>query len=410
MTEDSNALDKIQLFVRYLDGTLSLDMNINDTIMKLKNCIYDKSAIPTQFQKLIFDGKLLCNNNQTLKQLKITHLSTIQLPFGISEQKYNSIQLQVNITTTVMKIHSICSKNNIYSKHIIDCNTNKKLSTIISKLQLNHISHCIKFCNPNTGQCFNARQTIGDACKQSNILNITIITDTNWLESSDAWCKSAEISVSDDIKQWVDECQVLNICDTFEQLFDWEIQMQSSMNKLLLQQNECFDKIMSCKQSMKYVQEIFGKSHNDDPAIHKTKIGIITLDKSMEKFAERLILKQTEMTQMLEELVKTKENELLSIYEKWSTDDTIVWLNYLNKFYKCEKNDISLHSKFEKLKTIGINGSNLHQLSDLTLKLIGINDINLRNMFVNEIDNLIQNHGGYLSMKTLCKKQLCLIC
>jgi ubiquitin len=78
----------MQIFVKFLTGkTITLDVELSDTIKKVKYKIEDKEDIPSNAQLLIWAGKYL-EDNRTLKDYNIQNNSIIIIKTNIKSSLY----------------------------------------------------------------------------------------------------------------------------------------------------------------------------------------------------------------------------------------------------------------------------------------------------------------------------------
>lgn len=67
------------VFVKEITGhTLTIDVNPSDQILKIKEAVYDKIGLYPNRQKLIFAGKLLCDD-LSLSDYNLAKESTIHM-------------------------------------------------------------------------------------------------------------------------------------------------------------------------------------------------------------------------------------------------------------------------------------------------------------------------------------------
>jgi ubiquitin len=76
---DQQNTDKIQVFFKTLTGgTLTLELDPNESIENVKKLIHEKQGIPPAEQRLVFSGKEL-TDGKTLKDYDIKGESTVHL-------------------------------------------------------------------------------------------------------------------------------------------------------------------------------------------------------------------------------------------------------------------------------------------------------------------------------------------
>ena len=64
--------------VRHINGITNLDVDSSDTIFNIKSKIFNQEGIPTDQQRLIFNGKML-NDHQTLGEYNIGEGSQLEM-------------------------------------------------------------------------------------------------------------------------------------------------------------------------------------------------------------------------------------------------------------------------------------------------------------------------------------------
>lgn len=78
ITEQST--ERMQFWARTLTGKLlDLDLASNDTVLDLKNAVYASEGIPADQMRIVFAGKLLADDDQTLADYGLQTGSTVHI-------------------------------------------------------------------------------------------------------------------------------------------------------------------------------------------------------------------------------------------------------------------------------------------------------------------------------------------
>ena len=86
-----------QLFVKTLTGeTITIEINNNDTVKKLKELILEKKGYPIKSMRLIFGGKLLLDDFKVHSGVDRVHLVLRMIPIQTKSQKYPDFSGDIN--------------------------------------------------------------------------------------------------------------------------------------------------------------------------------------------------------------------------------------------------------------------------------------------------------------------------
>lgn len=88
-------------------------------------------------------------------------------------------------------------------------------------------------------------------------------------------------------------------------------------------------------------------------------------------------------------------------FKSWLASDIVQWLQYMDDRILFDDDIIS------KFVNMDINGYNLSDINDLSLKLMGINSNEIRKLIINYIDTLLTKYGGNISHSPYCSSSGC---
>ena len=114
----------------------------------------------------------------------------------------------------------------------------------------------------------------------------------------------------------------------------------------------------------------------------------------MEKISDALVLsqdkwkrKRKQIVVYLQRTLRCTENEIMTSFRSWTPKDVIQFLKYMDRRI--------VLSKYTKkcFESANINGYNLEDINCLSLKLMGVEEMNIRVLIVGYIENLINSYG-----------------
>ena len=114
---------KMQIFVK-ITKTITIEVELEDTILKIKKKIEEKEGIPQDLQRLIFGGKQL-ENNCTAEECKIQKESTLHLIIRHHSPTILDVQKKCSISARTLAGENV----------ILEVETSDKVQTIINKIQ-----------------------------------------------------------------------------------------------------------------------------------------------------------------------------------------------------------------------------------------------------------------------------------
>merc|ERR1719464_1309642 len=110
-----------------------------------------------------------------------------------------------------------------------------------------------------------------------------------------------------------------------------------------------------------------------------------SLGASLKVVEDKWTKKRRQIVLYLQKTVRNIETELMAAHKNWISSDIVQWLNYM---------DDRIVLKEDTLKQmLYLNGYNLGDVNDLSLKLMGIEDDEIRTVILGYIDALLRKYG-----------------
>ena len=111
------------------------------------------------------------------------------------------------------------------------------------------------------------------------------------------------------------------------------------------------------------------------------------IDRTLKAVKTRWIKKRKQIILYLQKSVRETESALMKHFRTWIASDIVQWLQYMDDRIVF---DDDINSKFV---AANVNGYNLSEINDLSLKLMGIHSMEVRQLIIGYIDTLLIKYG-----------------
>jgi len=402
------------LFIRTLDNkTLTVNISGVDTVAALKQTIDSKYSIPVQMQQLFNRGELL-KDNRPIAYYKLDADHTAKHPLLLTQ----IFSVDVYISSKVLSLCTLSApfKNDavadntqsLTSQQSIECNSSTTVTSILKQLNLGHLSHLLKICI-GTGS-----QDIRDMDRKlidiAGLLNegiLSILFSAKWfmdramdithistlisniIEKSNTASKSVKDSTSfGRLEHQFDKTQRM-ILTAFEEIDCLILEQSKEVNNA----SKWFKKVMDenlvdndCANN-----DDNNDSENDDnpeSLVLQLSKKVQHLGKTLSAIKRKWHRKRKQIIQYLQKTVRDTEAEQMRQFKTWIASDIVQWLQYMDD--RIVFDDDIVH----KFVSFNINGFNLSELNDLSMKLMGIHDVAVRQLCIGYIDTLLSKYGA----------------
>jgi len=428
----------MQIFVKSLAGrTYPLDVDNDHTIQTIKAQIQDMEGINVDQQRLIFAGKQL-ENGRMLKDYNIQPFSQLNVHVSLAQRR--PIELRVwlkevepyvmNKGDTTKDGKIIITDQSDTRCTTMECKHNMTIDGLLDYLGLSYIANSllinVVFGNKNQKLRIKQEGKIHDIPNIFSNRTIEIKLDPEKC-TIDQQISLVQQSYNELAKNIIEPNKEINalkndplfrkikVCKSFEMLDSYggianDMQWQfRTIDDLIEKQTKEYQRtsiplnemIVSTKKRIN--KEIEEKKCDDSynlSKLNKIEVDMAKLDMKVSDIEQQWNSDKTKIMNDLTDLVVKKREELYQTFEIWTLDKVIEWLTYANRRIKLDQDVI------DKLKMIEMNGSSLKDVNDSLLILVGIKDMEQRNMIIKCINDLFDKYGGH----KYSKAQLCCIC
>jgi len=151
-------------------------------------------------------------------------------------------------------------------------------------------------------------------------------------------------------------------------------------------------------KALKWIKQIICNNAAHKISINAQKL-LDQLENKVEKISDALVLskkkwqrKRKQIVVYLQRTLRCTENEIMTSFRSWTSKDIVQFLQYMDK--RIVFNEYSIKC----IESANINGYNLEDINCLSLKLMGIEDMDMRVLIVGYIDSLINDYGDRPSL------------
>jgi len=399
-TTNTNINDNgyIQVFVRTLNNeTLAINISSSATVNELKDFISHAHSIPIEMQQLFHQGRLL-KNNRKLSYYKINDETTMNHPLLLTQM----CNIDVFISKKVLSLYSLTdnkssktSKSDLPKQNSVECSPNTTVNSILKQLNLDHLSHLLKVCvGAGTDDIRDFDKKIVDipGLLQDGILSV--LFSARWFIERTEDITHFSHLMSETITKSTASAKELKSCLTFAKL-DHQFEKTQAF---ILEKFEEIDTKMTkqtkeINRAWKWVKNLSSSVDEmkaDDDAhklLTQLQNKVENIDRTLKIVKRKWIKKRKQIILYLQKSVRETETELMKHFRSWLASDIVQWVQYMDDRIIFDGDIIS------KFVTANINGYNLSDVNDLSLKLMGIGSIEIRQLIIGYIDTLLTKYG-----------------
>jgi len=375
--------------------------------------IEQEHGIPIENQQLFHHGRLLKKDKRRLSKYRVDEQSTSERPLLLL-QKFKA---KVVCSNKVMRLYSLTMDHHIHKLHPkqqISCVSTTTIASVLEQLNLSHLSHLVKIC-VGTGKQEVQSITQMDMklidiphLLDDGMPTLSVLFSARWFADRGEDIGNLHHLMSDTIEQSVNAARTLKNCTTFARLGYQFEKTQSfilgkfeNLNSLIQEQSadigkawKWFDDVMEdnlcppVQQIELYLNDEATERKVDDQCIdllHQLRGKAESLGASLKQVEDKWIRKRRQIVLYLQKTVRNIETELMAAHKNWISSDIVQWLNYMDDRIIFEEDTLK--------QMLYLNGYNLGDVNDLSLKLMGIDDEEIRTLVLGYIDALLRKYG-----------------
>jgi len=389
----------MQICVRTLHNeSLSIEIESTATVYELKELIQRQHKVPVETQELFHHGRLL-KDKRSLSTYKIDAKSTMDQPLLLS-QIFN---VEVFVSKKILSIYSFTNNQNekyyqLPAQQTIECNAETTVNSMLQQLHLSNLSHLLKVCvGSGTDDIMDIHDLDQKLMDLPNLLNdgfLSILFSARWFLDRTVDITSFSSMMSRTIKETVNAAKLLKSCVTFNRLDHQFGKTQSFILKkfeeiddILQDQSDEIQKAAEWFQNI--IQDNVERKVDDDAQglFNQLQNKVENIGNTLKAVQRKWVKKRKEIVLYLQKIVRCVEIELMKSFRNWLSIDVVQWLQYMD--HRIVLTDITI----KRFQEASINGYTLSDINDLSLKLMGIDNGNLRVLIIGYIDQLMAKYG-----------------
>jgi len=389
----------MQICVRTIrNKLLSVNIESTATVYELKDLIQRQHKVPVETQQLFHHGRLL-KDKRSLSAYKIDAKSTMDQPLLLSQ----TFNVEVFVSKKILSIYSFINNQNqkyyqLPAQQTIECSADSTVTSMLQQLHLSNLSHLLKVCvGSGTDDIMDIHDLDQKLIDLPNLLNdgfLSILFSARWFLDRTTDITSFSSMMSQTIKESVNAAKLLKSCVTFNRLDHQFGKTQTFILKkfeeidLILQ-----DQADEIQKASEWFQSIIQSNHErkvDDEAqglFNQLQSKVENIEQTLMAVQRKWVKKRKEIVLYLQKMVRCVEIELMKSFRSWLSFDVVQWLQYMD--HRIVLTDTSI----KRFQEASINGYTISDINDLSLKLMGIDDGNIRQLILGYIDQLLAKYS-----------------